>query len=100
MAYFLLKRDGTRFEGYRTFPKPSTLVFSVTGAEACKAALRMMGICTPIQNYFFDNPHGSHNYNVTDDASSPYLGFDANEGYYGGDKEKDYFRAIHKAKSV
>lgn len=76
MAYFVLIREGPVFMGYKKgIPGTNPVeVFRVRGSYAARAAVRFFGIVTPIQDYFFDNPHGSHVYNVCDDPNDPYLG--------------------------
>lgn len=76
MAHFLLMRSDTTFKGFRSESPNAIPVFSVQGAQAARAAVRLLGIVTPIKDYFFDNPHGSHMYNCCDDPHDPYLGSD------------------------
>lgn len=76
MSHFILAREGNRFYGHKIGApgEMAKLVFAVKGSYAAKAAIRLLGIVTPIEGYFFDNPHGSHTYNVCDDPNDPYLG--------------------------
>lgn len=62
---YLLKREGTVFSAIGWSSGWS--VFRVHGAEAAKAAIRLLGIKTPIQDCFFDSEVGTHHYNTFED---------------------------------
>lgn len=71
MAHYIISRDGDVFTGYKYMDtgekKP---VFKVKGSKAARAVVKLFEIITPIQDYFFDNPHGSHLYNASDKPES------------------------------
>lgn len=64
---YLLERHCTRFFGWDNIR--GEYVFAVTGPEACRAALRLLGVQTKIDDSFFDSDVGSHFYDTYDDMA-------------------------------
>lgn len=64
MRRYLLSRTENRYLASELLDNTYRSVFKVTGSEACKAAIRLFGITTEIQESFFNETFAPHLYYV------------------------------------